>query len=151
MRQTRIIRISFLLCAAFTVVAFWSGFYFGNTNSTPEQILTASGETGRDTETAAEKTTAAANVSASEDSVKSGGDEADETVESMKALNGNARYYIKDDGEYLSVYYSDTDEIFFETDLKLSDLPAGLQEEAKTGIRFSDPDELYDFLENYSS
>ena len=42
-------------------------------------------------------------------------------------------------------------DIYFETDLKLTDLPEELQEEAKTGISFSDISEVYSFLENYSS
>ena len=29
MKQTRIIRISFLICTICMVAAFWSGFYFG--------------------------------------------------------------------------------------------------------------------------
>ena len=61
------------------------------------------------------------------------------------------KYYIKEGDGYLTVYYSDSDRIYFETDLKLTDLPEELQEEAKTGISFSDISEVYSFLENYSS
>ena len=112
MRQTRIIRISFLLCAVFTVIAFWSGFYFGGKSSAPEQILTTSGETSRNMDTASEKPISASDISNSETDVTDKASDMDKTVESMKKLDGSERYYIRDDGEYLSVYYCDTDGIF---------------------------------------
>lgn len=49
-----------------------------------------------------------------------------ETVESMKALS-EEKYYLKASGEYLSVYFSDTDRLYFETSLKVSDLPEKLR------------------------
>ncbi|MCD8156341.1 MAG: hypothetical protein LUD53_02605, partial [Clostridiales bacterium] len=40
MRQVRIIRISFLICAALTVIAFWSGFYYGSSGTDEVQLVT---------------------------------------------------------------------------------------------------------------
>ena len=151
MRQTRIICISFLICAALAVVAFWSGFYFGENRTESEQILTASQEpvTNSDKKSLQIETTKDLQ---NRDASMSKTEEAEEkTVESMKGISATKGYYIKDDGEYLVVYDNDTDGVYFETDLKLSDLPVALQDEAQDGICFNNVEELYDFLENYSS
>lgn len=143
MKQTRMIRISFLLCAVFAVAAFWSGFYFGENSTQPEQILTASEEKANVTE----KEYTKPDILPDTDTAQ----EADnETVESMKDVR-QAKYYLKQADEYLAVYRSDTDSLYFETDLKLTDLPSDMQEEALAGIPFSDLSEVYSFLENYSS
>lgn len=73
-----------------------------------------------------------------------------ETVESMNALS-EEKYYLKASGEYLSVYFADTDRLYFETSLKVSDLPEKLRKNAIHGIRFTSLENLYSFLENYSS
>ena len=102
MKQTRIIRISFLICTICMVAAFWSGFYFG------ESQLKA--------DTAPVQTASC-----------------------------------PDAGEYLSVYFSDTDRLYFETSLKVSNLPEYLRRDALEGIPFTSLENLYSFLENYSS
>ena len=146
MKQTRIIRISFFICAALLVVGFWSGFYMGEHAAEPEQILTASGEK----ENNADNNPDTPSDPLNNESVSSKESTDEETVESMKDIKSR-KYYIKEGDGYLTVYYSDSDRIYFETDLKLTDLPEELQEEAKTGIFFSDISEVYSFLENYSS
>ena len=66
--------------------------------------------------------------------------------------SGQASFYLKDTGEYLTVYDAVTDKIYFETDLKAENLPEELRKMAEEeGIPFSDLEELYHFLENYSS
>lgn len=66
--------------------------------------------------------------------------------------SGQASFYLKDTGEYLTVYDAVTDKIYFETDLKAENLPEELRKMAEEeGIHFSDLEELYHFLENYSS
>ena len=66
--------------------------------------------------------------------------------------SGQASFYLKDTGEYLTVYDAVTDKIYFETDLKAENLPEELRKMAEEeGITFSDLEELYHFLENYSS
>ena len=71
-------------------------------------------------------------------------------VESMNNLK-EEKYYLKVSGEYLSVYFSDTDRLYFETSLKVSELPEYLRKDALNGISFSSLENLYSFLENYSS
>ena len=44
-QQIRIIRISFCICAALAIGAFWAGFYFGNTQLQTEQQI-ADGSSG---------------------------------------------------------------------------------------------------------
>ena len=68
----------------------------------------------------------------------------------MNALS-EEKYYLKASGEYLSVYFADTDRLYFETSLKVSDLPEKLRKNAIHGIRFTSLENLYSFLENYSS
>lgn len=148
MKQTRIIRISFLIAAVFIVASFWAGFYFGENNTQPDNILVAS----EDGENAAsgQKTEREADVSQKAENVQQEEEEPEETVESMKDVE-EERYYLKLADDYLAVYHSDTDQIYFETGLKLTDLPEDLQEKAEEGISFSSLEELYSFLENYSS
>ncbi|MCD8149965.1 MAG: hypothetical protein LUE92_10475 [Clostridiales bacterium] len=40
MKQIRAIRISFLICAAVAVAAYWAGYYFGNTSTDPAELVT---------------------------------------------------------------------------------------------------------------
>lgn len=134
-QQLRIIRISFLICAALAVGAFWAGFYFGNTQPQTENLITE-GTAGIYTADAEQA-----------DSVS---EEENDTVESMTTLSPD-KYYLKENGTYLAVYKGTSDSVYFETDLKLTDLPADLQEEARTGIEFDDLEQVYGFLENYSS
>ena len=73
-----------------------------------------------------------------------------DSVESMNHLS-EEKYYVKVSGEYLSVYFSDTDRLYFETILKVSNLPEYLRRDALEGIPFTSLENLYSFLENYSS
>ncbi|MCD8152323.1 MAG: hypothetical protein LUD71_04480 [Clostridiales bacterium] len=135
MRQVRIIRISFLICAALTVIAFWSGFYYGSSGTDEVQLVT-------------ENTTDIYKESVTE----AAGDEVTDTdaVESMTEVSPET-YYLRRNGSYLSVYQGDSAEVYFDTGIRVSDLPYALQEAAGEGIAFEDLGELYGFLENYSS
>ena len=144
MKQTSIIRISFLICAALAVIAFWSGFYFGENSGKPQQQIMTASDKDFSASDAADNTDA--QLSASQESPYTD----EQTVESMQGLEAE-KYYIKPAGEYLAVYHTDTDTMYFETDLKLSDLPEDVQTEAESGISFSSLEDLYSFLENYSS
>lgn len=137
MKQTRIIRISFLICTICMVVAFWSGFYFGESQLKAD---TAPVQTASCPDTDSEKS------STEEKKNISGTD----SVESMNHLS-EEKYYVKVSGEYLSVYFSDTDRLYFETSLKVSNLPEYLRRDALEGIPFTSLENLYSFLENYSS
>lgn len=52
---------------------------------------------------------------------------------------------------YIIVEYFQGGKIYDETDIKVRDLPDDLQREIIHGIPIKNFDELYDFLENYSS
>lgn len=137
MKQVRFIRISFFLCALFALVAFWAGFYYGNT-----QLLSNHKATGNNSENVTNVTgttyTQAGIVSS------------DDTVESMQTLIPES-YTLKCNADDLVVYKGTTEEIYFETGLKITDLPETLQRQVRGGIIFETLPDLYSFLENYSS
>ena len=137
MKQTRMIRISFFIVTALIIGAFWGGFYFGGS-------LSGNADSGIQIASVEDQAQEAA------DGKKENTVAKQETVESMKALS-EEKYYLKASGEYLSVYFSDTDRLYFETSLKVSDLPEKLRKNAINGIKFTSLENLYSFLENYSS
>ena len=103
----------FCICAALAIGAFWAGFYFGNTQLQTEQQI-ADGSSGI--------YTAEADIAEPEDGEESES-HMEDTVESMNTLSPD-KYYLKANGTYLSVYRGSAGEVYFDTDLKLSD-PAG--------------------------
>ncbi|MCD8216994.1 MAG: hypothetical protein LUD01_02935 [Clostridiales bacterium] len=78
-------------------------------------------------------------------------DETADTVESMTDVSPET-YYLKKKGSYLAVYQGESGEVYFDTGIRFDELPDALQQEAAgEGIAFEDLDELFGFLENYSS
>ena len=142
-QHIRIIRISFFVCAVLAVGAFWAGFYFGSTSFQGANLVT-------------ENTTGI--YSAQADAEDPDGKEEDlktdslktDAVESMNTLSPD-KYYLKKNGSFLSVYKGTSDSVYFDTNLKADSLPEELQKEAENGIEFDNLEEVYGFLENYSS
>lgn len=60
-------------------------------------------------------------------------------------------YIVFDRDGSLSVYYGDNETLYMETGIITSTLPEEIQSQAKDGIRFQTLEELFDFLESYSS
>lgn len=60
-------------------------------------------------------------------------------------------YIIFDRDGRLSVYYGDNETLYMETGIITEYLPEELKEQLDTGIRFATQEELFDFLESYSS
>ena len=60
-------------------------------------------------------------------------------------------YFIKVEYGRLVVYLSKTQEIFMETAIEFDTLPLDIQQKLDSGIFFQTEQELYDFLESYSS
>lgn len=60
-------------------------------------------------------------------------------------------YYIKEEYGRLVVYESKNQEIYMETSIETYTLPTEIKEKLETGIFFQTEEELYDFLESYSS
>ena len=60
-------------------------------------------------------------------------------------------YIIFDVDGHLLVFYSDNTTVFFDTGILSHSLSEEMRKQLTYGIRFADEDELYEFLENYSS
>lgn len=60
-------------------------------------------------------------------------------------------YIIFDVDGHLLVYYADNVTVFFDTGILSRNLSEEMRRQLVYGIRFDDEDELYEFLENYSS
>ena len=72
------------------------------------------------------------------------------TIESLAVYEPYA-YIIKQKDGILVVYQSDGITEFFETNIRIRDLNEDMVKKLENGIRFSDDQELYAFLESYSS
>lgn len=60
-------------------------------------------------------------------------------------------YVIGNDNGYLTVYQKDLKTVYFQTDIPYAELHTELQKKIDQGYLIQDAEELYDFLENYSS
>ncbi len=160
MKQTRSIRLFFILTAVCLLVFFWLGFRFGRQIQQSEDRIqmarlqqTEDQNTDTDsglpaTETMNEKT------AADEIQQHTGQQEASLDAEAGTQEEDEAevpKFYLKQAGEYLTVYVSATDQVYFETDIPAADLPTDLQADVKEGIDFFNLEHLYSFLENYAS
>ena len=63
----------------------------------------------------------------------------------------NYKYYVKDDDGRLTVYETKTKNIYMETAIEVYHLPESIRTNLQNGIYFETEEELYDFLESYSS
>ena len=72
------------------------------------------------------------------------------SVETNKELT-YYKYMIYQDGEHLTVYESDSTTIYMQTDIMVAQLPEDVREQLDLGIGIRTEEELYDFLESYSS
>ena len=70
--------------------------------------------------------------------------------ESVRA-ESEMRYYLKEENGTVSVYSGETQELFEKTSIPFRKLPVEIQTEIRQGKSFSGEEELFDFLENYSS
>ena len=61
------------------------------------------------------------------------------------------QYYIKDDNGRLVVYETKTQAVYAQTGIETDTLPAEIKTELSTGIFFQTEEDLYNFLESYSS
>lgn len=63
----------------------------------------------------------------------------------------NDCYFLYDKNGYVVVYHSDKKTLYEYTDILVSELPVNLRTELRNGKYIENLDELYGFLENYSS
>ncbi|MFI3212111.1 MAG: hypothetical protein R3Y24_02100 [Eubacteriales bacterium] len=74
-----------------------------------------------------------------------------EEVHSNSVENEKNFYYLKVENHYITVYESDGNTIFIHTDIMLDDLPEKAQQEIIDVKLIKNSQDLYDFLEAYSS
>ena len=63
-------------------------------------------------------------------------------------IQGQESYYVRIENDQLVVWDSD---LFWETGIRVRELPKELIERLKEGISFETEEQLFDFLENYAS
>lgn len=63
----------------------------------------------------------------------------------------NENFYLMVENEYVNVYYNDLKTVYLYTDIKLSQLPEDIQQEIMDKKLIKTEEELYNFLESYSS
>ena len=72
-------------------------------------------------------------------------------VEADGKIIKNDCFYLMEQNDYIVVFQSDRKTIYEYTDILYHELPVILQKEIKNGKYIADLEELYGFLENYSS
>ena len=162
MKRLRGIHLFFILLIAAVILCFWFGFQFGKETQRQVDLLASSEEKLKSQ--SEDETEVASNISENNENTvvsesteaatvttpESNSDLSENTVEASSKYE-QPKFYLKQSGEYVSVYVSATDEVYFETDILVEDLPIELQEEMQYGIDFYDLNGVYTFLENYSS
>ena len=75
----------------------------------------------------------------------------EEIVVETSSLPSDALFILRDEDGYLTVYLIATDTVYMYTDILTELLPEHLKKEIAEGKTFASPEELYGFLESYSS
>ena len=78
-------------------------------------------------------------------------DTGDEVIEVSDGKASDERFLIKEEDGYLVIYDRVAMKRYDETTIQVFELPERLQEMVSEGLYFSNEEELYAFLENYSS
>ncbi len=94
-------------------------------------------------QTAREDTSDTQSITAEGEAVKETGEEAEE--------DGQEGYYLCELQGFVVVYLNDRKTIYEMTEIPVMDLPEEVQNEIASGKYVSSQEELYGFLENYSS
>lgn len=76
--------------------------------------------------------------------------DSEETAESMHVADAG-KYYLILEGDSIFVYASDKETLCYEIPVRNRPLPEEWRRQLSEGISFSTDEELYEFLENYSS
>ena len=78
------------------------------------------------------------------------GEEKQEVEESLNVVEPY-EYILLEEKGYVVVYHTDRKTLYASTDILISELPQELQQEIKKGKYIGSEEQLYNFLENYSS
>lgn len=73
-----------------------------------------------------------------------------EVTESLNVV-APYEYVLLEEKGYVAVYHTDRKTLYASTDILLSELPEELQKEIQNGKYIGSEEQLYNFLENYSS
>ncbi|EOS24270.1 hypothetical protein C806_02312 [Lachnospiraceae bacterium 3-1] len=71
-------------------------------------------------------------------------------AESLKVVEPY-EYILLEENGYVVVYHADRETLFAATDILVEHLPEDLQEEINVGKQIENEEQLYNFLENYTS
>ena len=71
-------------------------------------------------------------------------------AESLKVVEPY-EYILLEGNGYVAVYHADRETLFAATDILVRNLPEDLQEEISQGKQIENEEQLYNFLENYTS
>lgn len=85
---------------------------------------------------------------------KIAGTDAEETEQSLQAsreVTAEYKYLLREEDGQLSVYCTDKDTLFLDTGIRMADLPQYVQVRVNEGLGFDSEEELFAFLESYSS
>ncbi|MDO4311876.1 MAG: hypothetical protein Q4C52_02190 [Eubacteriales bacterium] len=77
--------------------------------------------------------------------------ETQESIETEGEALKNECYYLMEKNGYVVVYLGDKKTVYEYTSIEVETLPVTLQNEVKNGKYMENMEELYGFLENYSS
>lgn len=152
MNRLRGIHLFFILLTGAVIFCFWFGFSYGRHVQRQEDLVTLSDrqQEERALQEIAQMDMEDANMTQSIEE-RANGDKGQADSDQVSSAYKTPQFYMKENVGTVSVYISATDELYFETDIAISDLPIELQEEMAYGIDFYDLDSVYGFLENYSS
>ena len=134
MKKVNRIRLYFILGTVFGITGYFAGYRYV-TGEFPEEI-TVMPETATEPETDQGR----------------GAEEPDtEPVAESALIQKSYEYVIVAEDGYLSVYRADQKTKSMDTDISVKELNDDIKEEIRHGKKFENAEELYGFLENYSS
>ena len=134
MKKVNRIRLYFILGTVFGIAGYFAGYRYV-TGEFPEEI-TVMPETVTEPETDQDR----------------GAEEPDtEPVAESALIQKSYEYVIVAEDGYLSVYRADQKTKYMDTDISVMELNDDIIVEIRHGKKFENAEELYGFLENYSS
>ena len=134
MKKVNRIRLYFILGSVFGITGYFAGYRYV-TGEFPEEI-TVMPETATEPETDQGR----------------GAEEPDtEPVAESALIQKSYEYVIVAEDGYLSVYRADQKTKYMDTDISVKELNDDIKEEIRHGKKIENAEELYGFLENYSS
>lgn len=134
MKKVNRIRLYFILGTVFGITGYFAGYRYV-TGEFPDEI-----------------TVMPESVTEPETDQGRGAEEPDtEPVAESALIQKSCEYVIVAEDGYLSVYRADQKTKYMDTDISVKELNDDIKEEIRHGKKFENAEELYGFLENYSS